>query len=114
VNEAPAAVSGLAKTAWGDSMFFSKLLTVSITGLDSTQKYDLLFYGSRAVRGQQQVWHLAKGTGGSDLTHSSMNNTTDVVNWKNIASDSNGEIELTITVSGSTGALNFGSITASR
>ncbi len=111
VPRAPAAVSGIPKTAWGDNLFTQELLSVSITGLDPAKKCDLLFYGSRANKQKRiQTWRLTKGTGGADVAHPSLANNTTVVDWKNIAPDASGQIEFTITVPGPAGALNFGMI----
>ncbi len=114
VTAAPTAISGLAQSAWGDSLFLQAALTVSLSGLDANRTYDLVFHGSRNNNQDQiQTWHITKGTGGTDGFHHSFDNTTHVVDWPNISPDANGEIAFTITVPGAAGALNVGCIAAS-
>ncbi len=93
-------------------------MTVGLTGLDATATYDLLLYGSRA-NGQSvpnQIWHLAEGTGGTDVVHPSGLNATVAVDWKGIRPNAGGRIVFTIksatpTTGGVALALNFASIT---
>ena len=39
------------------------VLTVTLSGLNNSMRYDLLFYGSRASAGGTQTWHLTTGSG---------------------------------------------------
>ncbi len=116
----PAAISGFETTAIEDSMFGNgedPLLTVTISGLDDSLTYDLLFYGSRQA-GQNiaaQTWSLTQGSGGANVVHQSNGNATTVVDWDGLVTNGSGVIAFTISGSqGTSGALalNFGSITA--
>jgi hypothetical protein len=94
-------------------------LTITLSGLDNTKTYDLLFYGARQ-NGQNlsQTWALTAGTygvGGADVTHDSLGNTSTVVDWNGVSTNGSGGIAFTITGPANTVgalALNFGQITA--
>ena len=107
----PAALAGFETAALADSFYFNTgdqatgELTVTIAGLDNFKTYDLLFYGSRLSGGGNQTWHLTTGSGTApDVTHSSTNNTTTVVDWNGIVPNS-GTISFTVSVTGGIGAL---------
>ena len=115
----PASLAGYDTAALQDSMFAngtSPSMTVTISGLDSSAAYDFLFYGARQ-NGQNanQRWSVTTGTGGSVVTHNSLNNTSTVVDWDGVVPDGTGTIVITIDTPavGAAGALalNFGEIT---
>ncbi len=111
----PAAVAGFAATATRDSLFANgsaAQLTVTIAGLDVASNYDLLFYGSRGNNGPTQTWSLTAGSGGADVSHGILDNTTTVVDWDNLSTNGSGVIAFTISGnSGSDGiGINFGQI----
>ena len=112
----PAALASFETNALTDSIFFNPgaqpkgELTVTISGLDNAKTYDLLFYGSRSSFPGTQTWDLTVGSGTApQVSHSSANNTTTVVDWNGIAPDA-GVIAFTISVDGGVGALNFGRV----
>ena len=112
----PAAVSGFETTALEDTIFAngsSASMTVTLTGLDVSKTYDLLFYGSRD-NGQNvnaQTWSLTQGTGGANVVHQSENNQTVVVDWDGLSTNGSGVIAFTISGSNNGAlALNFGQI----
>jgi hypothetical protein len=112
----PAAVSGFETTALEDTIFANgsaPSMTVTISGLDNSSTYDLLFYGSRNS-GQNvtaQTWSLTQGTGGANVVHQSENNQTVVVDWDGLSTNGSGVIAFTVSGSNSGAlALNFGQI----
>jgi len=101
--------------AWKDSIATYDDVVVSLTGLDDAELYNLQFFGSRLNRDVNMVWSITKGSGGADVTYGSLN-TSEVVDWSNISTDGNGEIEVTLSLDGfiagnqTIGAMNFASI----
>ena len=119
VNSFPAELTGFDINALEDSIYandgggtnISMLITLS--GLDDTKTYDLLFYGSRG-NGQStnQTWSLTQGNGGDDVTHDSGLNDSTVVDWNGISTNGSGVIAFSITATGDgqAAAINFGQI----
>ena len=90
-------------------------MTLTISGLDSSAAYDLLFYRSRQnAQNANQRCSITTGTGGSVVTHGSFNNTATAVDWDGVVPDVSGTIVITIDTpaTGAAGALapNFGEI----
>jgi hypothetical protein len=118
ITTVPAAITGLEQTAYQDSIFANGSnpgMLVSFTGLNDSLTYDFLFYGSRnnGQNAPDQTWHLTQGSGGTDVVHASLLNTTTVVDWPGLSTNGSGEI--TFTISGANGgalALNAGSISS--
>lgn len=113
--------TALGDSLWGNEQAGSKAqLTVSISGLNPSNSYDLLFYGSRTSTTSTlpQVWSMTTGTGASDVSQAIAPNPTEVVDWSSVSPDASGDIVFTITREGSGSAsrataINFGSITES-
>lgn len=116
----PAAVSGFDTNALKDSLFANNAgsgpvsMVVTISGLDDTKTYDLLLYGGR-INNQNlfQTWSLTEGTGGANVSHDSLGNTTVAVDWDSISTNGSGVIAFSISGnsgSGAAAAINFGQI----
>ena len=115
----PAEVAGFNGDALKDSLFANDgggtnvSMIVTIAGLDDTKTYDLLFYGSRN-NGQNvfQTWSLTQGTGGANVSHNSLNNSSTAVDWDGISTNGSGVIAFSITGTGdgAAAAINFGQI----
>lgn len=118
VSAFPAALAGFETEALEDSIFGNPNgvdpagLLVTISGLDNSKTYDLLFYGSRSSQNSpDQTWSLTLGTGGASVVHSSLDNTTTVVDWDGLSTNGSGVIAFQISNGGAGGlALNFGQI----
>jgi arylsulfatase A-like enzyme len=116
----PAALTGFETDALENGMFANASstgtaqLTVTLSGLDDSLSYDLLFYAARGNNGSSDaIWEMTTGIGGASLSTPIYNNATGVADWDGIQ-PVGGEIVFSITSVGigtdEVIALNFGEI----
>jgi hypothetical protein len=103
----PAAVSAFAATAIKDGIYLNNgaIVTVTISGLDTTKTYDLLAYGARGNNGGHSLpYTLSAGTSASPsaVSFDPYNNSTVAPAWTSIAPAAGGTIAFSVSAAGGT------------